>query len=141
MNALLIEFNPQTGRRAGGINPRDLGLICYGWQNLDRVPAIEIRLVVDGRDTSRYEKMPGVKVLHNDGEIDQAIEQNMPPRYGIENDTTFRMHCERRGINFDDYVGKSMQETLADLHAKGVAGIRKTKRLKMADVGKMRGLK
>lgn len=138
MHALLIEFDPQTGKRAGGIDPRDKGLFCYGWQNLDLVPAIEIRLVTDGRDISRYEVMSGVKVLHGDGEIDQAIEQNIPTRYGVENDTTFRMHCERRGINFDDYAGKTMQEILADLHAKGIEGIRKTECLRMADVRKLR---
>ena len=82
--------------------------------------------------------VPGVKVLHNDGEIDRAIGENIPPRYGIENDTTFRMHCERRGVNFDDYAGKSMQEILADLYAKGVAGIRKTERLRARDVLKLR---
>lgn len=138
MQALLIEFDPQTGKRAGGIDPRDKGLFCYGWQNLDLVPAIEIRLVTDGRDTSRYEVMSGVKVLHDDGEIDQAIDQNIPPRYGIENDTTFRMHCERRGMNLDNYSGKPMQEILANLHAQGIAGIRKTERLRMGDVRKLR---
>lgn len=141
MKALLVEFDSQTGKRAGEIDPRDPGLFCYGWQNLDRIPAIEIRLVIDGRDTSRYEKMPGVKVLHNDGEIDRVIEQNFPPRYSIENDNTFRMHCEQRGVNLDDYAGKSMQEILADLHAKGIAGVRKTERLRARDVLKLRGQK
>lgn len=139
MRALLIEFDLQTGKRAGGIDPRDPGLICYGWQNLERIPAIEIRLVADDRDISKYEGIPGVKVLHDDGEIDKAIEDNTSPLYGIQNETTFRMHCEQRRINLDSYAGKTMQEILADLHAKGIAGIGKTERLKMRDVRKMRG--
>jgi len=139
MQALLIEFDPQTGKRAGNIDPRDPGLICYGWQNLDRVPAIEIRLVVDGRDVSKYEGVKGIKVLHDDEEIDRAIEENIPPRYSIENDTTFRMHCEQRGVNFGAYAGKTTQEILADLHAKGIVGIRKTGPLRMKDIRKMRG--
>jgi len=47
MRALLIEFDLATGKRAGDINPKDPALPCYGWQNLEREPAIEIRLVED----------------------------------------------------------------------------------------------
>lgn len=34
MRALLIEFDLKTGKRAGGINPKDPKLQCYGWQDL-----------------------------------------------------------------------------------------------------------
>ena len=141
MRALLIEFDIQTGKRAGGINPRDPGLICYGWQNLDRMPALEIRLVVDNRNISQYERVLGVKVLHNDNEIDSAIEGNIPPLYAVEDDTTFKWHCEQRKIKLDKYSGKTMQEIWADLYADGIAGIRKTERLKMKEVKRMRQAK
>lgn len=141
MRALLIEFDPQTGRRAGGIDPRDSGLFCYGWQNLDAIPALEIRLITDVRDASRYEGVPGVTVLRSDAEIDRAIDDHMPPRYGIENETVMRMHIERRGIDLDTYAGRGMKEVLADLHGKGVAGVRKIECLKMKDIRQLRGLK
>lgn len=47
MIALLIEWNQNTGKRAGNINPKDPKLQCYGWQNMDVTPAIELRVVED----------------------------------------------------------------------------------------------
>ena len=71
--ALLIEFDLSTGRRPGGIDPRDPGLRCYGWQNLDTIPAKEIRLIVDGRDPKQYEGIEGIKILWGRDEINKAM--------------------------------------------------------------------
>ncbi|MBW2674107.1 MAG: hypothetical protein JRD89_11950 [Deltaproteobacteria bacterium] len=103
--ALMIEVkNWTTGERAGGINPRDRGLVAIGgplWQVLDHEPKgdWEVRLVRDNRDLSGYEgrlilddastvssiadvpadaeilDVEGVVVLENEEEINAALDQ------------------------------------------------------------------
>lgn len=123
--ALLIEFDLSTGRRPGGIDPRDPGLRCYGWQNLDTIPAKEIRLIVDGRDPKQYEGIEGIKILWGRDEINKAIQEHIPERYVIENPALFQLHLQQKGISLDQYAGKSTQEVLRELYGMGVLGIRK----------------
>jgi len=125
--ALLIEFDPYTGERAGGINPRDPGLQCYGWQDLDSFPAREIRLVVDGRDVSRYEGVPGVKVLRGKDEINAAIDALGLERYKVVDRDLFAAHlAQRPDIKLDDIAaqtGRDPQKALAALYNRGILGI------------------
>ncbi len=63
MKALLIEFNVTTGQRPAGIEANDPKLQCYGWQNLEVNPCLEIRVIEDDRDISQYEGKQGITVL------------------------------------------------------------------------------
>ena len=66
MRALLIEVDFKTGKRAGGVNPRDPKLQCYGWQDTESEPGKEIRIVEDDRDLSVYKGVPGVTILNGE---------------------------------------------------------------------------
>lgn len=89
MKALLIEWDPSTGKRAGNINPKDPNLRCSGWQNMDVTPAIELRLVEDG-EIGRYNTTaPGVTVLLNKEEINSAIDDNFPSKVVIEDELVY----------------------------------------------------
>jgi len=82
MRALLVEVNYRTGRRAGGVDPRDENLQCYGWQSLPEQvgPDVELRLVEDDRSLAQYRDAAGVRVLEGQGEIKAAIERFVPER-------------------------------------------------------------
>jgi len=82
MRGLLIEVDYQSGARAGGINPRDPNLQSYGWQSLpnESGPDVEVRVVEDDRDLSQYEGEPGIRVLKNEEEVRQAIEEYVPDK-------------------------------------------------------------
>lgn len=136
MRALQIEFNQYTGKRAGGINPRDPFLHCFGWQNLVANPAIEIRAVLDDRDLSQYEGTPGVTVLGDDAEIDAAIDATIPTRYSIRDETLFRLDMGQRGIQVKDLRGENDEEVLRQLKEQGVRGIGERRPLKTADVNR-----
>lgn len=123
--ALLIEFDPNTGERAGGINPKDPNLFCYGWQDLDSIPAREIRLVKDDRDLGLYADTPGVKVLEGKDEINAAIDQIKPERYEIEDQALFLEDLRQRDIKLQQFSGKSRHEILKLLASQGLIGIRK----------------
>ena len=125
LTALLINFDLTTGGRAGGIDPHDPHLQCYGWQDLASTPAREIRLIEDDRDITKYEGIPGVKVLKGKTAINQAINTVRPPRYNVEDQILFSEDLRQRGIVLSTYAGKSQQEILADLSSKGLIGIGK----------------
>lgn len=134
MQALLIEFNKHTGKRAGNINPRDEGLFCFGHQNLDVTPALEIRIIKDGRILTQYENTPGVTILNDDAAIDAAIDDYIEKEnYGIENEILFKTHLEQRNIILDDVEGDSMIEVLKNLKIAGIKGIKKHTKLKTKD--------
>ncbi len=124
--ALLIEFDVSTGKRPTDIKADDPGLWCYGWQKLDVVPALEIRMIQDDRDISQYEGVPGVTVLEGDVAIDAAIDALKLERYSIENETLFKMSVDQKKINLDAYEGWKSADVLKDLHSKKVLGLRKT---------------
>ena len=93
--ALLIEWNPTTGERAGHINPNDPKLQCYGWQNMDVVPAVELRIVEDNRDLSQYEGIPGVTILEGKDAINTAIDNIVPDKYSIEDELIYEEHVKQ----------------------------------------------
>ena len=150
VNALLIEFDLNTGKRAGNINPRDSGLKCYGWQNLDEedinsrgyvwksnLPkgnrALEIRIIEDGRDISQYENIDGVTVLRGKDEINEAIDKWMPKQYTytIANQVLFQESLRQKNIDLSQFRNKKVEEILEELYEKhGVIGINKIQRFK-----------
>lgn len=129
--ALLIEFDLNSGKRAGDINPNDPKLQCYGWQDLESVPAKEIRLVEDDRDLSQYEGVPGVAILHGEEEINQVISAMVPERFFVQDEKLFLEHLRQKSIALDDYRGQNQQAILRDLHGKGIVGINKLMPRKM----------
>jgi len=160
MNALLIEFDLKSGRRAGNIDPRDKGLKCYGWQNLDEedinakgyvwksdIPAgqraLEIRVVEDGRDLSQYEGVPGVTVLRGNAAINDALDRYfeqydyaLPTR---EAEAALLVEAlKEKGLKASDLdfsTPRKRHETLRNLHEKhGIKLIRKIKRFEKLPV-------
>ena len=75
MRALLIEWE-SNGERAGNVDPRDPQLQCYGWQNMDVEPMLELRIVEDDRDLSYLEGAPGVTIIEGKAAINKAIDDN-----------------------------------------------------------------
>ena len=152
MRALLIEFDGVSGKRPAGIDPNDPKLQCHGWQQLDASKVIElgwtpkfappgsvcleIRVIEDERDISQYEgrENEGLVVLHNDDEIQAAIDRYMTPAYQVADEVLFRIHLEQKGIRLDDVPGKDTQEVLKNLHAQGVKGIVEIKRPSLVDI-------
>ncbi len=124
--ALLIEFDVSTGKRPANIKSNDPGLWCYGWQKLDVVPALEIRMIQDDRDISQYESVSGVTILEGKAAINAAIDALELERYSIDNEVLFRASVEQKGINLNAYEGQKTADVLKDLHSKQVLGIRKT---------------
>lgn len=123
MRALLIEFDLRTGKRAGDINPKDPRLPCYGWQDLEREPAIEIRLVEDDRETFYLNGIAGVTVLEGKDAINQAIIANIPTRYAVKDKELLLAHLKEKGISLDTLAVKTLDDAARELHAKGLAGI------------------
>lgn len=133
MQALLIEFNVSTGKRPGGISPKDPHLRCFGWQNLNVIPCVEIRLIEDDRDVGQYEGVEGIIILHTNEEIQAAIDA-LPVRCSIEDETLFKISIEQRGIQLDDVPGANSREQLAHLRNQGVKGIVRRERRKLIEV-------
>ena len=124
MRALLIEWDARTGKRAGGINPKDKHLRCNGWQNLDVEPAIEIRLVEDDRDIIVCE---GVTILEGESAINEAIEKHIPVKYKIEDMSLLLAHAGQKGISFDKFVGMNQIELAEYASKQGLAGVAERK--------------
>lgn len=123
MRALLIEWNPRTGERAGGINPRDPKLQCYGWQNSDVEPAVEIRVVEDDRDLSSLEGVEGVTILEGKQAINNAIDTYIPPQYGIKSEHLMCEHMKEKSISLDIFIGMNMREIAKKAHELGLVGV------------------
>ena len=135
MKALLIAFDGATGRRPAGIKANDPKLQCYGWQQLATTPCLEVRVIEDDRDIAQYEgrEAEGLQVLHDDQEIQAAIDANMPPYYKQEDENLVRMDVEQRQIRLQDIPG-STEDVLCELHRLGVKGIRQVPRQKLLEV-------
>lgn len=154
MDGLLIEFDLRTGRRAGDIDPRDPGLKCYRWQNLDEedinakgyvwqsdLPpgsrGLEIRVVEDGRDLSQYEGVPGVTVLRGNAAINAALdsyfEQYMYAALGDPTEVTLLVEAlKEKGRKISDLdlsTPRARHQSLKDLYEnQNIKLIRKIKR-------------
>lgn len=87
--ALEIAVDFLTGERAGGIDPRKKGLICLSlWQDVDA--GIEMRLVIDDRDTTQYEDVDGITVHRGAKAINKRVSQLFKTRFSIVNADLFR---------------------------------------------------
>lgn len=133
MKGLLIEWDGGTGIRAGNLVLDDK-LQCHGWQQLATVPCLEIRVIEDDRDVAQYEGIPGITVLHNDAEIQAAIDEHCKSAYTFENETLFKIDVEQRGILLADVPGANSSEQLKNLLAQGVKGISEKKRPTLVEV-------
>lgn len=134
MKALLIEFDMERGKRAGDISPRDSGLKCYGWQDIENRPAKEIRLIEDDRDTGQYKGIEGVTILQSDAEIEATIEREIPKRYSIEDEMLFQMSVNEKGIKLARFAGKSRETIAKELFEEDVLGITVKNPLKLREV-------
>ena len=99
--ALLIEWDIDTGDRAGSINPHDPKLFCRGWQNMDVSPAVELRLVMDDRDMQQYEGVGGVTVLIGKDVINAVIDANFPSKISIEDELIYSEHLKSKRGKID----------------------------------------
>ena len=95
MKALLIEWEA-NGKRAGDINPKDPNLQCYGWQNQNVTPMLELRIVEDNRDLAHLEGIKGVTILIGKEAINQAIDNNFPPKIFIQDKLFFEEHVKEQ---------------------------------------------
>jgi len=120
MKALLIEVDYQSGERPGDIDPRDPNLQCYGWQSLPEQDGadVEVRLVEDERDLSKYEGVAGVRVLEGEEAINEVIEEYVPPKY-TSNEEAVRSWLKRNNERVDKYEDKPPVERLKLLHKEG----------------------
>lgn len=128
--ALLIEWEPHTGKRAGNINNRDPKLRCNWWQNMDVTPALELRIVEDDRDLSNLEGVSGVTIIEGEANINQAIDDNFPPQYHIQDEFLYQEHFKQKNkipateIDIDQLPDKAQDrlQVLMETHAiKGIA--------------------
>jgi hypothetical protein len=108
MKAILIEWDQNTGKRAGNVDPRDKNMFCRGWQNMDVTPAVELREILDGRDTSQYDGVKGITVLEGSDAINDAIELNFPSKFvideGIEGNAQDQRDFREKGCKGVRYV-------------------------------------
>ena len=132
MRALLIEVDFRTGKRAGDVNPKDPKLQCYGWQDLESTPGLEIRVVEDDRDLSQYKGVKGVTILDGKKAINDAIDTYIPIQYAVKNEALLLAHLKERGISLDTLAGKTLDMAAKDLFTQGLAGVRERKPGKVA---------
>lgn len=129
MKALLIEWDPNTGIRAGNINPRDSKLRCNGWQNMDISPAVELRLVEDNRDMSQYNNISGITVLLSSNEINAAIDANFPSKMVIDDEIIYAAHIKKIAseINFSSMPNDKTQRLKYLKETHDIKGIKEIK--------------
>lgn len=123
MKALLIEFDLETGKRAGGINPKDPKLPCRGWQNLEVVPALEIRLVEDDRDLSNLKDVKGITILEDKEAINNAIDTYIPSQFLLQSEFFMYEHMKEKGTPLDAFKGMNKTEIAREAHKLGLAGV------------------
>lgn len=126
--ALLIEWDKSSGKRTGNINPKeDRNLVCYGWQNMDKNPAIELRLILDNRDMSQYENVDGIIILNGRNEINITIDNNFPSKIFIDDNLMYEEHVKEqisdKKIKIDNLPNdrtERLKELKNKYHIKGI---------------------
>lgn len=137
MDALLIEWNTKTGIRAGNINMHDPKLQCYGWQNFDVTPAIELRVIEDNRDITQYQNILGVKIIKGNTAINDAIDDNFPPKYMIDDEIIYAEHLKQLNksdstkINITDLPDNKEERLKTLKNTYKIKGIKKIERNKI----------
>lgn len=130
MIALLIEWIPHSGIRAGNVNPKDPNLQCYGWQNMDVTPALELRIIEDDRDLGEYIGVAGITLLQGRDSINDAIDTNFPSHFIIE-DQLFYDESVKEQLNEKTITIKDLPDNRAErlkllkynYHVKGIREI------------------
>ena len=132
--ALLIEWEGRTGKRAGNINMKDPKLQCYGWQNMDVTPMLELRIVEDDRDLSHLEGVEGVTIIEGKTAINQAIDDNFPPVYHLSDEFIYQQHFLQKNkipataIDIDQLPDKAQDRLQVLMETHGLKGIAKKER-------------
>jgi len=129
--ALVIEFDPITGWRAGGIKiPGDVKkFFCPPlWQYLEK--GIEMRLIVDPSiDPEAFKGLPGIQVIEGKTAINQKAKELFKPQYFITDRIFFEFSLkqllEQGSITLSDLQRYSGQEGLKFLKERGCLGIQK----------------
>jgi len=137
MDALLIEWNTKTGIRAGNINMHDPKLQCYGWQNFDVTPAIELRVIEDQRDTAQYEHIPGITLIKGNTNINIAIDINFPPKYMIDDEIMYAEHLKQLNQNSKTEININKLPDLKEERLKVLKDIFKLKGIKKIERNKI----
>lgn len=100
-HAILIEWDPSTGRRAGNINPKNPGLRCNGWQNMDVTPAIELRIIESPRTPEDFKNIKGITLLHGAEEINKAIDNHFPSKFSIDDEVIYKANINKIAHKLD----------------------------------------
>jgi len=103
------------------------------WQQLATRPCLEITIFEEDWDTDLFEGQAGVTVLHDDEEIQAAIDEHCKPYYKVDNELYFQIDIAQRGIKLADVPGTSDEVTKA-LHEMGVKGISERRRPTLVDM-------
>ena len=127
MKALRVQVDFQTGRRAGGINPKDRSLATHpSWQNPDM--GIEITLVRDGH-AERFQGMEGIEILDGREAIDAAVQAIQPEeQFSIKTEGLLVEYIRQASVDIRGLKGKSMNEVARDLFDRGCPGVVKRER-------------
>jgi len=124
--ALVIKFDPRTGKRAGNIKiPEDKGLFCCPlWQDLEA--GIEMRLVLDDRDIGQYRGVDGIEVVEGKAAINAKVRELFKPRYSVTNPELLTESIRAKRIRIDD-VDPTLppQKQIEIIYGRGALGIRK----------------
>ena len=131
MRALLVEVDFRTGKRAGNVNPKDPKLQCYGWQDLDSEPGLEIRVVEDDRDLSIYNGVEGVTILDGETVINTAIQQLETERASdtdLYSEYLMVEAMKEKGLPISALAGKSKKEVVDYGVLNNLAGVRVTRK-------------
>ena len=117
MKALRVEVDFQTGRRAGGIDPRDRSLATPpSWQNTDL--GIEITLVRDG-NADRFRDVEGIEILDGAEAIDAAVLAIQPEdQFSIKHEAMLVEYIRQASVDITGLKGKSMNEVARELFDK-----------------------
>ncbi len=124
MKAICIKTDFTTGRRAGGINPKDKNLPGNpNWQNSKM--GCEIRLVKNG-DVSKYEGVEGVEILDGEAAINAKVAEVHLPHFGAFNDALMVESIRQKSVILSTLPADDPKALLGALYELGVAGIRKS---------------
>jgi len=126
--ALEIDVDFVTGTRAGGIDPRDLNLICPRWQNFEA--GKEIRLIVNETVIDdyieRYRGVPGIAIIEGKDNINIRVKELVNPLYDVVSPALLHSSIVVKNIRIDD-IPPTLDpfEQLRILYERGALGIRK----------------
>jgi len=127
MKALKIQVDFETGKRAGGINPRDPKFPGHPlWQDLEN--GYEIRFVKN-MDISQFEGVAGIEILADDRAIDNAIKaihkgQTARVTYKMTSEHLMAASLQQKRIDITDLSPElSPEAELETLYTRGASGI------------------